>query len=155
MQIASALLCCLSSRLLDGNQFNFEYEGRVGGNNSASTSTAIAEIRRDRCLSLTTRSHPKHHQIESLDDLARAKAELEGAVAVVAAIELLAVGKGPSVMHFNCVSILCFLPFSSCQLFDRDHLAPPGRSLIISISKKRVASGWITGGRPALPYPNW
>lgn len=135
MQFASALLSCLSSWLLDRNQFNFEDKRCIRWDDASRASTAVAEIRWDRRLPLSPWAHSKDHQVKTLDDLASAETELESAVAVVAAIELLPVRESPSVMHFNSVAIFGFGPFARSKFFNRDHLLSAGRSLTISISK--------------------
>src|SRR6266568_8312785 len=83
----------------DGEQLDLEHQRRVGRDSAREAARAVAELGRDGELALAAHLHALHALVPALDDLAGAELELEGIAAILAGVELLAVGEPARVVH--------------------------------------------------------
>src|SRR5687768_1235679 len=93
-----------AGRLAQLDELDVEGEGSVRGDDAAGAAGTVAEIGRDDQGALAADAHPLHPLVPAADDHPRAEGELEGLVAVAAAVELLAVVQPAGVVHHGVVA---------------------------------------------------
>ena len=92
------------SVLVDGNEFGLEDECRVGGDNTADGAVAIRKMRGNCQLALLADLHAQKTLVPALDNLALTNLERERVTAVIAGIELSAVGERAVVVNPDVVA---------------------------------------------------
>jgi hypothetical protein len=95
-----------SHDLLNLDELGLEDESRVGGDDTADSTAAIGKIGGNSELALLAHLHAEEALIPALDDLAITDSELERVTAVVAGVELLAVGESAPVVDCDGVTAL-------------------------------------------------
>src|SRR5574337_277500 len=99
-------------------QFHLEHQGGVGRDHTARTPGAITQLRRDGELAAATDLHALHPLVPARDDVAHAQGEGKRVAAVLAGIELGAVGQPAGVMHRDLLAGHGFGAAAHFQFFD-------------------------------------
>src|SRR5687767_422103 len=86
---------------MDAEELDLEHQGRVGGNGAREAAWAVGQIRRDGELALAADLHAGDALIPALDHAPGAELELERLAAILAGIELLAVGQPARVVDLD------------------------------------------------------
>ena len=91
---------------VDLDELRLEDQSRVGGDDATDGPVSVGQIGSDGQLALLADLHAEEALVPALDDLAGADLETKGLLAVVARVELLAVGEGALVVDLDAVA--CF-----------------------------------------------
>src|SRR5262249_35450632 len=90
--------------LADPEQFHLEHERGIGRNDASGAARAVAERGRDGELARAADLHALHALVPALDDVAAAEREYERVAAVLARIELRAVGEPAGVVDLDALT---------------------------------------------------
>jgi hypothetical protein len=93
-----------SDLVLDLDELSLKDERRVGRDDTADGAVSVGEVGGDGELAPLADLHAEEALIPALDDLALADGEVERLAAIVAGVELGAIGEGTTVVNGNGVS---------------------------------------------------